>query len=244
KDPQTGLPAFHPDGKPKLPGQDHAASVARRISRVAASVRVIMFPQKDLSDWIAAGGTREQLDEIISKAPEQAKQKLQDATEAAEEAEAAEREEENEQRLSELNINNCVVLDGGKTMVLRFEKVEHIAGGERYVHLVPTFLRFGDFRNFYLNRRVQIDTQNGTKWVDLGSWWLEHQQRRQYDGVIFRPAGEHIINGRLNLWTGWGVEPKKGDWSLLRRHIREVLAASDEDVYRYIMKWLAWAVQH
>src|SRR5262245_34894149 len=236
KDPQTGLPAFHPDGKPKLPGQDHAASVARRLSRVAAGVRVIMFQQKDLSDGVAAGGTREQLDELIAKEPEQAKQGR-----AVAGAEAAEREEENEQRLSELNINNCVVLDGGKTMVLRFEQVEHIAGGERYVYLVPTFLRFGDFRNFYLNRRIQIETE---KWVDLGSWWLEHSQRRQYAGVVFRPAGTRIINGRLNLWTGWGVEPKQGDWSLLRRHIREVLAAGDEDVYQYIMNWLAWAVQH
>jgi hypothetical protein len=240
KDPQTGLPAFHPDGRPKLPGQDHAASVARRLSRVAASVRVIMFTQKDLSDWVAAGGTREQLDELIAKAPEQTKPGPKGPTEEEEEEAEAEKAE----RLSELNINNCVVLDGGKTMVLRFEKVEHIAGGERYVYLVPTFLRFGDFRNFYLNRRVQIDTEKGTKWVDLGSWWLEHQQRRQYDGVVFRPAGARIINNRYNLWTGWGVEPKQGDWSLLRRHIREVLAAGDEDVYQYIMNWLAWAVQH
>jgi Family of unknown function (DUF5906) len=229
KDPQTGLPAFHPDGRPKLPGQDHAAAVARRLSQVAASVRVIMFPQKDLSDWVTAGGTREQLDTLIEQAPEQLKGKT---------------EEEEEEALSELNINNCVVLDGGKTLVLRSEQVEHIAGGERYVYLVPTFLRFGDFRNFYLNRRVQIETEKGTKWVDLGRWWLEHSHRRQYAGVIFRPAGASIINGRLNLWTGWGVEPKQGDWNLLRQHIRETLAAGDEAVYQYIMNWLAWAVQH
>jgi hypothetical protein len=240
KDPQTGLPAFHPDGKPKLPGQDYAAAVARRLSRVAASVRVIMFAQKDLSDWVAAGGTREQLDELIAQAPEQSKPTGKGPTDEEEEEAEAERA----QRLSELNINNCVVLDGGKTMVLRFEQVEHIAGGERYVYLMPTFLRFGDFRNFYLNRRVQIETQNGTKWVDLGSWWLEHSHRRQYAGVIFRPAGAPIINNRLNLWTGWGAEPKQGDWSLLRRHIREVLAASDQRVYDYIINWLSWTVQH
>src|SRR5215831_15130194 len=239
KDPQTGLPAFHPDGRPKLPGQDHAASIARRLSQVAASVRVIMFEQKDLSDWVASGGTREQLDALIEQAPEQTKQGLKGKTEEEEEAEA-----EKAQRLTELNINNCVVLDGGKTLVLRFEQVEHIAGGERYVHHVPTFLRFGDFRNFYLNRRVQIETEKGTKWVDLGSWWLEHSHRRQYAGVIFRPAGAPIINGRLNLWTGWGVEPKQGDWSLLRKHIRETLAAGDQSVYQYIMNWLAWTVQH
>jgi hypothetical protein len=239
KDPLTGLPAFHPDGKPKLPGQDHAASVARRLSRVAASVRVIMFPQKDLSDWVAAGGTREQLDALIAQAPEQNKSDKGPTDEEKEEAEA-----ERAQRLSELNINNCVVLDGGKALVLRFEQVEHIAGGERYVYLLPTFLRFSDFRNFYLNRRVQIETQNGTKWVDLGSWWLEHSHRRQYAGVIFRPAGAPIINNRLNLWTGWGVKPKQGDWSLLRKHIREVLAAGDQRIYEYILNWLAWAVQH
>src|SRR6516165_2718207 len=144
------------------------------------------------------------------------------------------------QQLSELNINNCVVLDGGKTLVLRFEQVEHIAGGECYVHLVPTFLRFGDFRNFYLNRRIQV----GNRSVDIGSWWLEHPQRQQYAGVIFRPAGAPIVNGRLNLWTGWGVEPKQGDWSLLRQHIREVLAACDEQIYQYIINWIAWSVQH
>jgi hypothetical protein len=59
KDPKTGVPMFHPDGRPMLPGQDHAAAVARRLSKVAAHVRTIIFPQKDLSEWVAAGGTRE-----------------------------------------------------------------------------------------------------------------------------------------------------------------------------------------
>src|SRR5262249_115712 len=53
-----------------------------------------------------------------------------------------------------------------------------------------------------------------------------------------------IIKGRLNLWTGWGVEPKEGDWSLLRRHIREVLADLNEPVYQYIINWIAWSAQN
>jgi predicted P-loop ATPase len=32
-------------------------------------VRTIIFPQKDLTEWVAAGGTREQLDTLIEKAP-------------------------------------------------------------------------------------------------------------------------------------------------------------------------------
>src|SRR5262245_58362183 len=59
-----------------------------------------------------------------------------------------------EAALAELNRDNCVVLDGTKTMVLLFEETEHAAGGEHYVIRVPTFLRFQDFRNFYLNRHI------------------------------------------------------------------------------------------
>jgi putative DNA primase/helicase len=70
KDPKTGKPQFHPDGRPVLPGQDHAAKLAKRLSKVAAHVRIVMFPQKDLTDWVVAGGTREQMDALIEQAPE------------------------------------------------------------------------------------------------------------------------------------------------------------------------------
>jgi Family of unknown function (DUF5906) len=49
----------------------------------------------------------------------------------------------------------------------------------------------------------------------VGNWWLHHPERRQYDGIIFKPAGEPIINGKLNLWRGWGVTPRRGECSFL-----------------------------
>src|SRR6516162_4562715 len=142
--------------------------------------------------------------------------------------------------LAQMNAKNCVVLDGARTRVLRFEKVEHDAGGEHYVYHVPTFLRFDDFRNLYLNRHVMV----GKRPVDLGSWWLEHPQRQQYPGIVFKPGGQHIINSKLNLWRGWGVTPRRGDWGFMREHIFEVCAARDDEVDAYIINWMAWAVQH
>jgi hypothetical protein len=50
------------------PGRNHAADVARHLKAVAARVRVVVCPKKDLSEWIAAGGTREQLDALIEAA--------------------------------------------------------------------------------------------------------------------------------------------------------------------------------
>ena len=55
-------------------GEHHAALVARELSGVAASVRVLRLPglppKGDVSDWIAAGGTREELMRLATEAPE------------------------------------------------------------------------------------------------------------------------------------------------------------------------------
>ena len=70
KDPNTGKPQFHPNGKPVLPGQDHAANVVRRMLKIAAHVRTIIFPQKDLTLWRDAGGTRAALDALTEASPD------------------------------------------------------------------------------------------------------------------------------------------------------------------------------
>jgi hypothetical protein len=75
-DPQAtlpdGTPKRHPDGRPVLPGQDHAADVAESLRNIAASVRVLMLPdlptKGDVADWIAAGGTREAIESLASAA--------------------------------------------------------------------------------------------------------------------------------------------------------------------------------
>lgn len=74
--------------------------------------------------------------------------------------------------------------------------------------------------------------------------WLQSDARREYpNGFVFDPSGrEH--EGYLNLWKGWAVTAKPGDWSLIRRHINEVLANGDEEHGDYIIRWIAWMLQN
>lgn len=77
KHPKTGEPMFHDDGRPILPGQDHAQEVARALDPVAVRVRVLdlakswpaMPPKGDVSDWIKQGGTLEALFDLIEPLP-------------------------------------------------------------------------------------------------------------------------------------------------------------------------------
>jgi 5S rRNA maturation endonuclease (ribonuclease M5) len=54
------------------PGQKHARDVARSLVGVATSIKLIeaLPASKDLSDWVAKGGTREKLLAIIAQSPE------------------------------------------------------------------------------------------------------------------------------------------------------------------------------
>jgi hypothetical protein len=49
----------------------------------------------------------------------------------------------------------------------------------------------------------------------------------------------------INLWRGFGMkENPDGDWSLMRKHIRDIIANGDAASDTYIIKWMAWAVQN
>ena len=53
------------------PGEQHAQRVASSLQGIAASVRIVRLPTgKDASEWLTAGGTPDQLAELIAATPE------------------------------------------------------------------------------------------------------------------------------------------------------------------------------
>lgn len=142
--------------------------------------------------------------------------------------------------LDEMNKKHSVLLqEGGKTRVLSWERTE--LDEDR---LVPVLQSFEDFRNRYMHRFVEYPTDKGVGYKPLGKWWLEHAQRREYLALRFLPGQPEEVDGYLNMWRGWSVMPKAGDWSLMREHVHRVLADGDEACAEYILRWAAWAVQN
>ena len=109
------------------------------------------------------------------------------------------------------------------------------------------FLQIDTFRNIYMNRTIALDKKS----VPIGHFWLQDSKRKTVDGVIFDPSSEDPIVERegekyLNLWEGFSCKPRKGKgkWKYTQRHIYKILCNSDPTKFKYLIKWLAWAVQH
>lgn len=137
--------------------------------------------------------------------------------------------------LLEMNEKYAVILDvGGKLKVARFSR-DYDTGRPSMSFQTPADIIQG------FNNRL-VDLGDG-KIMPMGKWWLMNPMRRQYDEVVFDPSGT-APSSLLNLWTGFGVDAKPGDWSLMRAHIRDIVAAGTDESAQYIIKWLAWSVQN
>jgi hypothetical protein len=129
--------------------------------------------------------------------------------------------------MAALNQNFAVVKRGSKV------RVACIIGKD------IDFMMFDDFHNMLGNLLFK-------KTIAISKRWLKWKNRRQYvgRGVVFEPGGPLEIPGdTLNLWRGFGVEPKQGDWSLMYNHIRDVACRGNEEHFQYTLKWMAYGVQ-
>jgi hypothetical protein len=100
------------------------------------------------------------------------------------------------------------------------------------------------------NKTVTVSTKSegddvSERRMRLAEWWLSKKDRYTYNGLTFDSTQCESEADEINLWRGFGVkENLGGDWRLMRKHIRDVIANGDAASDSYIMKWLAWAVQN
>jgi hypothetical protein len=139
------------------------------------------------------------------------------------------------EQLAELNETTALVHDyGGKAVVMSIVK-DPITGKER-----ATFASTASFLTIQMNATVSM----GNKSTPKGKAWLEWRDRREYTSTFYEPSLPLEYGGGYNLWRGFGVTPKKGSWRLMRRHIWKILCNKDKNKFKYVIRWLAWAVQN
>lgn len=138
--------------------------------------------------------------------------------------------------IAELNTEYFIAPYGNKVPVFH-ETIDPVTGA----HVVEP-MQVSDFVRLFSNRQVPIRNASGeTRFASAGDYWLKHPARRQFKGVIFAPGKD--VPGYYNRWRGFGVVATKGSWKRMRWHIYSVICRRDRRFYRYLLNWMALAVQ-
>jgi hypothetical protein len=156
--------------------------------------------------------------------------------------------------LAEMNDRHFVTQLGGKTRVVTEGEDDEFKGRQTIVAVSS----FEDFTNLHSNRRkswTEIGKNGGEPKpveIPLGAWWLRQKKRRQYDnGMKFMPHSDaEVVNGRRNLWRGFGVADRKPDGKsgeagckLFLDHMRTILCSGNEEHFDYFRKHHATIIQ-
>jgi hypothetical protein len=141
--------------------------------------------------------------------------------------------------VAEVNRKFFVVQMGGSVVVGTYQRDADLERETLY------FVKTSDLILKYKSRKYLVGfTQRGLEiWKDLGTAWLESSMRREYDRAVMLCRGQCPAD-TLNLWRGWGAEPKAGEWRTVAGHLLTVICNNERDTYLYLIGLLARWVQH
>jgi hypothetical protein len=111
------------------------------------------------------------------------------------------------------------------------------------------FLMLDAFHAKFQNTGTQVIGASGNiKTMTWSKRWLEHPQRRSYDGVEFwpNPDGAPATPRYLNLWSGFSVEPAAGGrqrYATFHDHLLNNVCNGHEDLFRWVFAFFAHIVQ-
>ena len=133
---------------------------------------------------------------------------------------------ENVQILNQINEQYSIILSGNNVRIMYEDDWQELH-----------FLSKTDFNLKFENQRIPW----GNKTVSVADLWLEWPDRKTYDRCVFNPSlapGED--ESTFNLWKGFSLVPKAGNWDLYRQHVEQNIAPSCHD---WVFKWMARILQ-
>jgi hypothetical protein len=142
--------------------------------------------------------------------------------------------------------------DAREWMNARFATVENYGNNYRVMSrpgvddpVLPAFLtapqwarRFDGFATGILDKKT-----GDLKPAPLANVWLGDKKRDRRSRVVFDPAGDDPDQRVVNLWTGFLKPNEPTDCKEYLALTREVIAGGSEEVFDYLISWMALRVQ-
>lgn len=215
----------------------------------AIGVRIVKVPDDFPDGWDLADDPPEGVSADDLRAMLDAAEEYQPA---AEEREPAEEHEPAEEAAKSSNGPEFVLVGGVRKRLTtltelnrRFALLETSGSATAYVSRADFLLiKDDDLRRRLAGEVVKIgsDKDGHPSYIPAAKFWTEHADRHRYRRIVF--TNHTADDETLNLFHGFGVEPRPGLCDLILEHIRDVICAGDEAAFDAMVKLLAWQLQN
>lgn len=142
--------------------------------------------------------------------------------------------------LTKFNQNHAALLSSGKAAIL-IEKHDPSFDYETY-----ELSKLTELKSYYRNRPVYSasikDDELKIKAHNIVDVWWSWKNRRQYSSGIVMLPGRNMDDA-YNLFKGFGIEPRQGDWELFKELMFNGLCSGNQEHYEYLLDWMAVGVQ-
>lgn len=136
-----------------------------------------------------------------------------------------------------IDVGAMVDLLNRKYAFVRSQNVVMRITEEGIVHL----LSVGDLRHAEANLPMVSEGKRMRTAVDM---WLTSPDRREFESMIFAPPPVSAPHGSYNVFRGWAVTPNPNQMpERFIDHVAEVVADGSDELFLWIMGWLANIVQ-
>lgn len=140
--------------------------------------------------------------------------------------------------VEELNKSFAVIPLGSDVFIL-----EEIKVPAELTRIQPSFriLKKQGFKSLLENRsEVSVDPNGRLVPKTHADIFLAHENRRTYpSGMGLFPNKPKRYMGYYNMWQGFTATPSPGNWDLFKSHIKNIICAGDEDLFDWVMDWMA-----
>lgn len=80
--------------------------------------------------------------------------------------------------------------------------------------------------------------------VSASAAWLKWPLRSEASKLTYAPGQpRRTSDGALNVWTGWGCEPKRGDISPFMELLEHLFQGAEKGALEWFLKWCAYPLQ-
>ena len=143
--------------------------------------------------------------------------------------------QERNQVVQYFNKQHSVIDMGGKIVVMKSYYNPELETHSRIFYDFPNFKRkYQSMAPVFINKKPVAQT-------DI---YLSSENRREYDRLDYIPGLDTEHMKIYNTWNGFAYTPKEGSCNKYLNHVKEIICSNNEDIYEYVLNWMADAVQN